>query len=107
MGDKSQVKLYTELLSFLEANGKSIEPFGSAERGLGITSTYQFLDLLEQNNVRLLGIEHWRSSGDGYSLDHSGIWYEESTIRDHFLDARQFLGRASKGIDDVFTVQFG
>jgi hypothetical protein len=107
MGNRSHVKLYSELLTFLEANGRSLDEYGSSERGLSIERAREFVDLLLANGVRLLGIEVWRRDGDLYRINGRETWYpiHESAQAIH-ADALQYFIDIKPSPDDVFAIQF-
>ena len=107
MGDRSHVKLYSELLAFLEQRGQTLLDHGSAERGLSKNDTREFLNVLHVNGVQVLGIELWRGTPGEHRIDVTEIWY--STVKDLdscHTDALDYLVRVNAGANDVFTVQF-
>jgi hypothetical protein len=108
MGDQSHVKLYSELLAFLEKRGRSLAEYGSAELGLAPTDALAFMALLRTNHVPLLGIELWRSTGDRLELDTLEIWYTNlPEASDRYAHAQHYFNRVEARQGDVFTVQFG
>ena len=108
MGDRTHVKLYAMLLDFLEQHGCSLAEYGSAERGLNLADALAFVGLLRDNRAPLLGVELWRSRGDGLEQDISEIWYfEGAACADHYSDVERYFDRIKTGSGDVFAIQFG
>lgn len=108
MGDKSNVKLYSGLLAFLEERGSSLADYGSAERALPSADALAFVELLRVNHVPLLGIELWRAVGDKLELDIKEIWYScHSDAAARHTDAMRYFNRVGARPGDVFAVQFG
>ena len=108
MGDRSHVKLYSELLAFLETKGRPLIEYGSAERGLSIDEAKEFLDLLLAGGVPLLGIEIWRDVGGRFRLNGPETWYpiHEGAQAIH-TDALRYLANIKARHNDVFAIQFG
>ena len=108
MGDRSHVKLYSELLAFLEEHGRSLIEYGSAERGLAAGDAHAFVELLQTNHVPLLGIELWRATDGGLELDIQEIWYSShADVTARYPDAWRYFNRVETGQGDVFADQFG
>jgi hypothetical protein len=107
MGDRSHVKLYSELLAFLEERGCSLIEYGSAERGLAAADARSFVELLRANHVPLLGIELWRALGGRLELDIREIWYSSHTdATARYADAERYFNRVDARPGDVFAIQF-
>ncbi|MEQ4574452.1 MAG: hypothetical protein ABN502_05855 [Gammaproteobacteria bacterium] len=82
--------------------------YGSAEHGLTPADAIAFVELLQANHVRLLGIELWRSIAGRLELDISEIWYSShSDAMDRYVDAQHYFNRVETRSGDVFTIQFG
>lgn len=108
MGDRTNVKLYSELLDFLEQRGCSLAEYGSAERGLDLANALAFVELLRLNQVPLHGVEIWRSHGGRLKQDILEIWYSEGVIlADHYADVERYFKRIETGSGYVFAIQFG
>jgi hypothetical protein len=108
MGDKSQTKLYSELLAFLDDRGRSLSEYGSSERGLRPADARVFLDMLLANGVPVLGIEIWRDSGNRLTIDGLETWYSEpGGFQSNHTSASQYVANVHVGANDLFAIQFG
>ena len=107
MGDRSQSRIYTELLNFLERSGISLKQAGSSEFGLAEQKALEFLQLLASNNVRPLGIEVWRSTAKGYTIDSLAGW-ASSTREPNGAprEAVEAIAAAHLAPLDAVTIQF-
>jgi hypothetical protein len=105
MGDRSQIPTYAPLLNYLEQNGVDLSAAGSAERGLSLASALEFLKLLEDRNVQVLGVEPWRRKRTSYRCDALGVW-EATGGADAAEQAKQHLYRLELQAHDLVTVQF-
>ena len=74
MGSRQHSELYTALLEFLESHGQ-LALDGSAERGMPASRASEFISMLEAHQVPIYGLEVWRSTSRGYTVDTPSIWY--------------------------------
>jgi hypothetical protein len=105
MGDKSKIALYSTLLDFLQKRGIDLNAFGSRERGLRSGDAIMFVEMLASNQVRILGVEPWRKTIRGYSVDSLGVW-EPRDDEPSSVAAAQHIQRLKLCAEDVVTIQF-
>jgi hypothetical protein len=105
MGDRSQIPTYAPLLNYLEQNGVDLSAAGSAERGLPLASALEFLKLLEDRNVQVLGVEPWRRERASYRCDALGVLATTGGA-DTAEQARQHLFHLKLQADDLVSVQY-
>ncbi len=94
------------LLAFLEQHGRHVLP-GVSERGMPPAQAMEFVELLESHQVPLLGLEVWRSTANGYSIDLPWIWASGASCAHDYAGAHSWLQRAEPDPKDLVAVQFG
>ena len=94
------------LLAFLEQHGRPALP-GVSERGMPFARAREFIGLLESHEAPLLGLEVWRSTANGYSIDLPWIWASSAGRAHDYAGALSWLHRAEPGPKDLVAVQFG
>jgi len=93
------------LLAFLEQHGVDLASSGSAERGLSRAATLKFLGLLAERDLRVLGVEHWRKIGAGFSCDALSVWIPADD-KPSIEAAVQHVRQLELHSGDVVTIQF-
>lgn len=97
---------YSLLHDFIEQKGKCVNE-NFPETALTKVDVLSFLELLRINRVRPLGIELWRLSEHGYSVDGLNGWYAEKKEVDADCQAAVFyMNSASIKSDDLFVIQY-
>ena len=105
MGDRSKSAIYTELLAFMEQHGVSLGDAGVSYRGLDQDAALEFLALLARHNVVPLGLDVWRHTPRGYSMESLAGWACSSSGTAH-KEAHGVVAAARLGPRDVVSFQY-
>jgi hypothetical protein len=96
-------------VNFISTKGLILEESGSAEKGFSEIEASELLNLMQHNEIELLGIEVWYRKTDGrIKIDSLSSWVPSSnmSISSVFEEAREVIELASKTSDSIFTLQF-
>lgn len=97
---------YSKLLGFIEKSGRFVNE-NFPKTALTRQDALNFLNLLHVNRVRPLGIELWRHSDFGYTVDGAKGWYaEKMEIDADYEDAVSYINSSWIKSDDLFVMQY-
>ena len=92
---------------FLEENGCSLAEYGSAEYGLNRSDSIRFIDVVQKNNLNVLGVEIWRWKGNRYKMDSLMTWYSiERDFEKNLEEVQAFVKKVDLAEGDLLTIQF-
>ena len=85
----------------------SLADRGCSEMGLTHTTANEFLELLQENGVLVLGMDPWRKVGDTYCLNAVEVWAApKGGVEERIREAKAYLGKLDLSTKDLVTVQF-
>ena len=106
MVDRSKSAVYTELLDFIEQHGVSLRDAGVNYCGLYQNAALEFLSLLASRHVVPLGLDVWRHTPRGYSMESLAGWACSSPTSAAHQEAHAVIAAARLGPRDVVSFQY-
>jgi hypothetical protein len=98
-----------DFTNFVEARGLDLQSSGSGEKGFSEIEALELLNLMQKNEIELLGIEVWYRKKDGkIKIDSLSSWVPSNNLNTSstFEEAREVIELACKTAGSIFTLQY-